>query len=695
MNTHVVRDHDLFLITSSTGEVSSDQNEAGLGLYTKDTRFLSANALKVNGKKPKLLAAREEGYNLSSFRLMHEEPDKGAVEILRTPFIHNGTMYEKVTFKNYFPYEYNCEAVFHFEADFQDMFIVRGFRTGETGDVQPSTQGENTFTLNYSGKDGVKRSTAIRWKSDATGRVEEGDLIFPMNLRPQEETSIVFTITPAHDGQSAEPIGYDEAKARLVKSYEEWEASFPKLSMKHPAFDGMYKQGIKDMKMLLVDVGYGDIPVAGTPWYAVPFGRDSIITTLFMLSSKPELAKNTLRTLGAYQGKEVNKERDEEPGKIMHELRFGELSTTGQTPFTPYYGTVDATSLFLYLAAEYYHWTADDDLIKELKPSLDAALAWIRSKETARPNGFVSYHKQADKGIPNQGWKDSSNSMVHKDGAFAASPISLVEVQGYVYAAKKGLSAIYETIGWQDESDVLKNEALKLQEEIDNHFWVEKEQYYALALDENDEQVQSVTSNPGHLLLAEVKRDASVVKRLFAPDLNNGYGIRTMSDQEKGYNPLSYHNGSVWPHDNGMCLLGLSKKGYTNEAAALMKQLLDASLEFEDQRLPELYCGHDRQSEGLVPYPTTCSPQAWAAATALLYTQAVTGLNPDGVSKTVTVNPAFLEGVEKAEVTGVKLGEGYLSLKLMKTDNGYDYSVVENTSGYEVVPVTTRTVSKP
>lgn len=684
MDNFVLRDQDLFLVANPEGEI--DPAMEGAGLYTKDTRFLSSNRLTIDNEKPELLSKHAQSDNLSTFRYLHEVPDKGAVEVIKEPLIYKGCFYEKLTFTNYFPEDYQFQASMEYDVDFQDMFIVRGFRSGVVGERTGVTNTENSLLFSYKGKDNVLRETCIEWDSELQTSVNENKLTFDMSLKVKESRTITMKVIPMIEKEEVHTYSYEKARIDLAAKYKSWYASLPSIEVDDPHFKNMYDQATKDLQMLLIDIGYGDITVAGVPWYSVPFGRDSIITALFMLSVKPDLAKNTIRTLATYQGKENNPEKDEEPGKIMHELRFGELSTTGQTPFTPYYGTVDATPLFLLLATEYYHWTKDDDFIKEMKPHFDAALNWIRHKENDGTNSFVQYEKKADKGIPNQGWKDSSNSMVHKDGAYAESPIALIEVQGYVYAVKKGLSSVYAELGYNDESETLLNEASQLSTDIEESYWMEEGQFYALALDGNNEKICSITSNSGHLLFAEVTHTDAIVNRLLKNDLNSGYGVRTMSSSEVGYYPMSYHNGSVWPHDNGMILLGLHNKLYMDASKTIMTQLLDASRQFEDQRIPELYCGYDRENDLLIPYPTTCSPQAWSAATALLYVQLISGIQPNGVTKTIQIQPNLLDSMNQMTMSNIPVGDGFISLQLTRSSTSkISYEIIKNTTGYSII----------
>jgi len=456
----------------------------------------------------------------------------------------------------------------------------------------------------------------------------------------------------------------------------------------HPAFQRVFSRSVQDLKMLLSDYGHGDMPTAGLPWFAAPFGRDSLITSLYMLMLQPETAKATLRTLAAWQGTKYDATRDEQPGKIMHEMRFGELVATGQSPFGPYFGTVDATPLFLAVLAEYVKWTGDLELVKELTPAISKALAWI-DENSEQYGGFLSYHQEAEQGFPNQGWKDSPNCIVHPSGKLASSPIALSEVQGYVYYAKRQLAAIYDRLGDSELGERLQQEANALQEQFESRYWMEDEQYYAIALERDRNPVHSVTSNPGHLLfceLPEAGRAAQVAKRLSSPDMNGGFGIRTMSTEAAGYYPMSYHNGSVWPHDNGFILLGLSRLGYEAEAVQLIDSLLEASRSFADARFPELFCGYANEGEGVVPYPTTCSPQAWSAAVSIVIAQTALGLFPDGLNRSIRLQPALPSGMNRLKLERIPIGEGHLSIEVQRltTNDDLHVNVLSNTTGYAV-----------
>lgn len=690
MDYRVIKEGELFFLTDLNGDIAGN-DDAGHGLYTKDTRFLSRMELYVDGEKPALLASDADKSHFVSIRLMKVRKDEGAIEIVRERYIYDGILYERVSLTNFFPQSAKFDLSAGFDADFQDMFIVRKYRSGVVGEIVGRDNGPLGMSIRYKGKDDIPRETHIAWDGQNAKAGPDGLIHFTVDLKPKETKRICFTVTPVLNGRKSEALPFEDGLRLLEQSYELWDRDTTSVTSNMASFNELYRRGVQDLRMLMTDVGYGDIPVAGLPWFAVPFGRDSLITSMFMLPLNPDIVKGTLRTLAAYQGTKIDVWRDEEPGKIMHEIRFGELVSTNQSPFSPYYGTVDSTPLFLAVIGEYVRWTGDLALVEELKPNMIRALSWIDRYAEGAEAGFLTYRQEAEKGFPNQGWKDSSNSIVHETGEYAASPIALSEVQGYVYQAKKSLSAIFAKMGDNELADSLEKEASALRAKFEEAFWMEDERFYAVALDKDRRQVRSVTSNPGHLLmtgLPDASRAELVAQRLTEKDMFNGYGIRTMSTEATGYYPMSYHNGSVWPHDNAMILLGFSRLGMKREAGRLISGLLEASRSFEYQRLPELFCGYGDELGSPVSYPTTCSPQAWAAAVSIVFVQAMLGIHPDVPERKIVLQPLLPEGFNELAVTHMSIGNGFLSLKLNRTPESGDtvrVEVIENTTGCELI----------
>lgn len=707
MNYRVIKDNDLFLLTDLSGDVipppgAGDGQQEGYGLYRSDTRFLSRMELLINGRKPIVLSSEADQNYLSETVLTnpHMEANgelilwRESVELRRTRFIYGDVLYDRLTATNFSPGPLTFDLSLIFEADFTDMFVVRGFMGGKLGTAEAPQAEHGALRFGYEGADGVRRALRIAWDDPEAAASSDGTLSLKVTLAAGASRHLDLLLVPSIGGAEPKVEPRAQALAKLEADYAKWMSTSPSLESDLPQFDALYARSLLDLRVLMNDEGHGRFPVAGLPWYAVLFGRDSLITALQLLPVRPEAALATLRTMARYQGERDDPWRDEQPGKIMHELRRGELANTNQVPFTPYYGTVDATPLFIVLLAEYVRWTGDLAALRELLPNVEAALGWI-DRNAERSGGFVTYHSESAKGIANQGWKDSADSIVHRDGAYARTPIALVEVQGYVYQAKRLLAEqlprLPEEPGrdWQAFATRLAAEAEALRQRFEAAFWMEEEGYYAIAIDRDGRQVKSVTSNPGHALASGMfapERAAAVADRLTAPDLFGGYGIRTMAEGQTGYNPMSYHDGSVWPHDNSMCLLGLAEGGYARQIGTVTEGLLAAARHFENARLPELFCGYGRESGRPVRYPVACSPQAWAAGTPVVMLTAMLGLDVDGASGSVRLAPALPPGMNRLRVRGIRLGGGTLDVDVLREGEGKvcRVDVVSNTSGFAV-----------
>jgi len=674
MNYRVIKNNDLFLMTDDHGDIKGQDSQGGL--YMKDTRFLSKLELTLNGERPVLLSSAADENYVARIRMTndHEETNgevrlwRESVELIRERFIYGEVLYETISMTNFSTKPLSFDLSVSFDADFNDMFLVRGFQPAdELGRVTDRKSDKKGWHAAYQGVDGVRRDTDILWSEEPDSVNEQGDVSFAVSLKPTEAKNITFTIIPSINGNRPITSPREQAFAELQEAYDNWSKNSTKIESDSAVLNGLFNRGVQDLRVLLTDFGYGLFPVAGLPWYAVPFGRDSLIAALQMLALNPDVARGTLEMMAAYQGTDVNPWKDEQPGKIMHELRNGELARSGQVPFAPYYGSVDSTPLFIVLAAEYAYWTGDVELIEKLLPNIERALAWIDESGDRDKDGWVEYYQESSKGIANQGWKDSADSVVHANGEFAVAPIALVEVQGYVYQAKLRLAPILERLGHHEMADRLRGEAERLKEAFDGAFWMPDEQFYAIALDKNKEQVHSVTSNPGHLLMSNIipeDKGLQVAQRLVASDMFGGYGIRTMSNGSTGYNPMSYHDGSVWPHDNSLILMGMSRMGFKEEAATVISGLLKAADHFEYNRLPELFCGYDETVGYPVSYPVACSPQAWAAGTSVVLIQAMLGLEPDALNRTIRLDPFLPEGINRLTVRDLPVADGRISVSL-------------------------------
>lgn len=694
MDYRVIKENDLFLLTDTNGNIPED-HPYGLGLYSKDTRFLSKLDLKINGEDPVLLSSEADQNYKSTILLtnphMEQEGNlvlwRESIEIQRTRFIYDDVLYEEVKVKSYFPKRVAFEISIHADADFLDMFVVRGFLNGNLGQRTGQVRKEDSLSFSYEGADGLNRSTVITWDKQALNNDEKGIISFGFELDHGESDSVTLSVQPVTGrGDGINRVQKEAALAKLEASYERWNDGVAKVETDFLPLKRLVERGLNDMRVLLTDVGHGAFPVAGLPWFGVPFGRDSLIAALQTLPFNADIARGTLLTMAHYQGSKLDPWRDEQPGKIMHEIRFGELAATGQIPFTPYYGTVDATPLFLILLTEYVKWTGDVELVHTLEREIENALIWIDSYGDRDGDLFVEYHQESSKGIANQGWKDSGDSVVHRDGEYAKTPIALAEVQGYVYQAKTGLADIFDHMNRGEEARSLRRQAEALRQRFDEAFWMDDVRYYAIALDDRKEQVGTITSNPGHVLFSGMlneKRAKAVTDMLVSPKMFSGYGIRTMAEGEAGYNPMSYHDGSVWPHDNSLSILGMSKSGYQQQANQVIEGLVAAAAHFEYDRLPELFCGYGSGGK-VVKYPVACSPQAWAAGTPLVFIQSLLGLFPDSLKEEIRLSPVLLENMNGLEVHDLSIGTGKLSVSIKRVEGGCRLEVLKNTTGYQI-----------
>ena len=694
MEYRVIKENDLFLLTDEKGNIPND-HPYGPGLYKKDTRFLSEFEIKINGEELILLSSEgDKSYENEMILTNPHMEENGqlilwreSIELKRKRFIYDGVLYEQVVVKNYYPKPLTFRISLNIDVDFADMFLVRGFQSGEVGTLAGVELEKRSMTYNYRGADSVVRSSVVSWDHEAV-EVKDGYVEFECHLLHGDEQKMTFKVNPVIDGVSGKEYAADVAYTKLVTSYQSWNDKTTKVQTDYLPLQRMIERGVSDLRVLLTDVGYGPFPVAGLPWFGVPFGRDSLIAALQMLSFNPDVAKGTLRTLAHYQGVNNDPWRDEQPGKIMHEIRYGELANTNQIPFTPYYGSVDSTPLFLVLLVEYVKWTNDLTLVKELIPNILAALNWIDQYGDLDGDGLVEYHQESSKGIANQGWKDSGDSIVHRNGDYAKTPIALVEVQGYVYQAKIGLADLFEALNDHQMAEELRKQAEILKVTFHNAFWMEEHGFYAIALDKDKNQVGTLTSNPGHLLYSGIldeERIKSVSSMLISEKMFSGYGIRTMGEGEAAYNPMSYHDGSVWPHDNSMILLGMGKNDRAKEAALIMDGLIEASGHFEYDRLAELFCGYSHRVRKLIKYPVACSPQAWAAGTPLTFIQTLLGCFPNNLKDEITLNPILLDGMNELHVEKLRIGKGILSISLNRMTNGMtELKVHENTTGLRI-----------
>jgi glycogen debranching enzyme len=632
------------------------------GIYHRDTRYLSHLFLTIAGQRPLLLSSTLRDDNatltcdLTNPDLFDEEgrliAEHDLLHMRRTRFLWKATCFERIAIKNFHEHSISTTLELAFGADFADLFEVRGTTRAKRGEQKPALVASNGVTLEYTGLDGKDRATALLFEP-APSSLDINKAQFQVDLAPGEAKSIFISIgcDQENEGNSARAF-FDSIKTarRALRQSASRAAS---VETSNSIFNEAMRRSVSDLYMLLTDTPEGPYPYAGIPWFSTVFGRDAIITALETLWLDPMIAKGVLLHLAANQATELDPAADAEPGKILHEVRYGEMAELGEVPFRRYYGSVDSTPLFVMLAGAYLERTADLATIRRLWPHIEAALSWIDEFGDRDRDGFVEYGRLSSEGLINQGWKDSHDSVFHEDGAIARGPIALVEIQAYVYGAWKAAAEISRRLGLTDGSAALEIKAEALRAQFDLHFFDDELGTYVLALDGSKKPCRVRSSNAGHALLTGIaypERAASVVKTMMAAPSFCGWGVRTIASSEARYNPMSYHNGSVWPHDNALVAAGMSRYGYRNEASRIFEGLFAASTYVDLRRLPELFCGLSKQrAQGPTFYPVACSPQAWAAAAPLSMLQSAIGMRFEPEEKQIVfenpVLPSFLDEV--------------------------------------------------
>jgi glycogen debranching enzyme len=672
----------------------------GLGLYSRDTRFLSRFRMSVNGRDPVLLSSSSERAFMSHVDLTN--PDLYDGEVLAVPQqtlnirrirAINGRLFERVRVKNYNAHAVSLALEFEFGADFADIFEVRGMVLDQRGALDPPILKPDAIEFGYRGRDGAALRTIVSFAGEPDEMREEGGLVtavFRLNLGPYQTRLVGMTVDTLLGEEPGSGIEFDVAVHELRRSYEDWERDSTEVVTDNELFNQLLGRSIRDVRALYTQTPEGGVLAAGIPWYVTLFGRDALIASHQLLSVNPDLARETLRMLAKHQGTKEDPWRDEEPGKILHEVRYGELARAGDVPHTPYYGSVDATPWFLILYGSYLRWTGDLAFVRDLLPVAEAALAWIDDYGDRDGDGFVEYETRSPGGIRNQGWKDSHDSMVHADGRIAPTPIALSEVQGYVYLAKLRMADVYEALGDNPRAEYLRGKAHELRRRFNEVFWMEDEQYFAAALDGDKRQLRTVMSNPGHGLYCDIieqDKARALAKRLLAPDMFSGWGIRTMSKSAAAYNPMSYHNGSVWPHDNALIAAGLKRYRFVRSTNRVATALFDAAIDADYMRLPELFCGFTRRSPNRpVSYPVACSPQAWASGSPFLMLQAMLGISARAHENLLTVNePHLPPWLHTVELRNLRVGDSRISLVFRREGDITSFSLLAREGGVRVV----------
>ncbi len=674
--TRVLKHGETFAVFDTAGDISA-MGASEQGLFHEGTRYLSQAALRVNGRRPLLLSStiKEDNAVLTADLTNHDVAvdgnivvPRGTVHVLRSKFLWRGVYYESLRFRNYGLTAVEFNFSLHFDADFADIFEVRGMTRERRGRVFDPKVEDGAVVLAYEGLDGVARRTRIA----AVPRPHEiggSSLRFFARMAAQEETEYCISAACETDYGVPEVVSLGAAATAARTELETLRRDSCHIYTANEQFNDWLNRSSADLHMMVTQTQDMLYPYAGVPWFSTVFGRDGILTALEYLWVNPLIAKGVLQYLALTQADDLIPPQDAEPGKILHEQRSGEMAVLGEHPFLRYYGTIDATPLFVMLAGAYYRRTADLPLVRALWPHIEAALEWMDAYGDRDADGFVEYARVSEKGLVQQGWKDSQDSVFHADGRLADPPIALCEVQAYVYAAKRNAAELARALGLDERAERLAAQAADLRQRFERAFWSEDLGAYVLALDGRKQPCAVQTSNAGHCLfcgIASAEHAQRCAETLLGPDMFSGWGVRTLAAREARYNPMSYHNGSVWPHDNAIVAAGLARYGFQQGAARLMAGLFDAALFVEQRRLPELFCGFSRRpGEGPTLYPVACSPQAWAAGSVFLLLQACLGLTIDACQRRLLFHHAYLpEFLPDLELRNLRVGESSIDLRL-------------------------------
>jgi len=712
----VIKQGNLYLITDPFGDIHPDSR--GLGLYAGETRILSCSVLRIDGFRPTVLRGdsgdgfrgtiqltnpeqrRDPGDKIAAGRSLERQ----TLAITRHRLLGEG-LFERLIIANFTEHAVNLSIELTFGADAADIFEVRGYHRPERGQYGPIAMDEERIAFGYLGLDRVLRRTYVAFPAAEVAPASDGILggsvavRWQREVQPGAETGIEWQVWqvdeegagPALAAVDAFPDPPAISEADAEASYAAWAQGSAVVRSDNQLFDRLIDRGLNDLRLLRND---GPDPgehyiAAGVPWFATLFGRDSLLTAFETMAIRPGIAVDTLQVLAAHQATTDDPTRDAEPGKIPHELRTGEMARTGELPFSAYYGSVDATPLWLVLLGETHDWTGDDALVDRLWPNALAALEWIDRYGDLDGDGFVEYKRRATRGLINQGWKDSADAVRDRHGETMEPPIALAEVQGYVFDAKRRMARLARRRGDVALADRLEADAELLRQRFEAAFWVPDLGAYAMALDRHKRQADALTSNQGQALwsgIVDPARARAVVDRLTGPGLHSGWGIRTYAAGQPGYNPLSYHVGSIWPHDNALILAGLKRYGFDAEANALAGQLFEVAQHFPDFRMPELFCGFDRGLVSVpVPYPVACSPQAWSAAAPLLIVRAMLGLRAradEGVLE--LVRPHLPTWLGKLTITNLRVGHASVDLLVHRWRGATSAEVLRKDGDLEV-----------
>jgi len=675
---------DTFAVLDSHGDMGTSAGGAD-GIFDHDTRFLSRLEMLLNGMQPLLLGSnlRDDNAlltidltNPDVYFEKHLVLEKDTLHITRTIFLWRGTAYQRLGIQNHGNRHARINLSLSFGNDFADLFEVRGVRRRRRGRSHVRVDA-STAVLEYVGLDGVTRRTSLSF-DPAPNYLDRGVCTYGLEMLPGERRSLFLTIECNAAGAPLPPRSFFRGMHAAFRERKAATQGATTIRTSNELFNKVLCRSMADLSMLTTNTPQGPYPYAGIPWFSTTFGRDGLITALQMLWCDPGIALGVLRRLAAHQSGEIDSASDAQPGKILHEMRGGEMAALREVPFRLYYGSVDATPLFVMLAGRYFERTGDIETLRLLWPHIEAALKWIDGPGDADGDGFVEYHRATEQGLANQGWKDSQDAIFHADGRLAEGPVALVEVQGYVYAAKRLAARCASVLGHMPMARALDEQAASLAARFDDAFWCPAIDTYALALDGEKRPCAVRTSNAGHVLfsgIARPERAPRIAEQLLRPSFYSGWGIRTLGSEEPRYNPMSYHNGSIWPHDNALIALGFARYGHKEAVERIFTGLFESATYMDFHRLPELFCGFRRsRGQGPTLYPVACTPQAWSCVTPFAMISASLGLEFDPAHREIRLRnphlPAFLDEIVFSDL---KLGETTIDMSVRR--HGKDVSI--------------------
>ncbi len=695
----VLKHGDTFAVFDHYGRIKP----GGLGeegLYHEGTRFLSRLVMDLEDNPLIFLGSTVRGEN-GHLAIALTNPDLieggnprlpfGTLHFAVRTFLWQRVCYQQVRVKNYGPRDVETWLSVRFTADYADIFEIRGMKRKSRGTDLEAEVREDCVVLGYRGLDGVVRRTAVQF-TPRPSRLSASAARLNLLLRPQEEVDYVVSVACEREPAVAKVLRFEEARLESQAAAERYSAWSCHVQTSNGQVNAWIDRAISDLQMMTTELPTGLYPYAGVPWFNTPFGRDGIVTALECLWLRPGLARGVLAYLAYTQAVDVRPERDAEPGKILHETRSGEMAELGEMPFGQYYGSVDATPLFVLLAGAYYERTGDVAFVRSLWPHMEAALEWIDRHGDRDGDGFVEYHRQTPEGLAHQGWKDSDDAIFHADGSPALGPIALCEVQGYVYAARRAGATVAAALGKTERAGQLTEQAEILRRNFEIAFWCEELSTYAMALDGEKRPCRIRTSNAGHCLftgIAGLERARRVARTLFSADSFSGWGVRTVAASEVRYNPMGYHTGSVWPHDNALIALGLARYGLGEKALQILTGLFEAGTYFDLHRMPELFCGFSRDyGEGPVLYPVACAPQAWSAASVFLLFQACLGLEISGVDQRIYfTRPQLPASLGELRIHNLEVCGATVDLLLVRQERDVGVSVIRGEGDVQVLVV--------